>query len=31
MLKLATGRTAEANWLVYLFAVLFVVRYMVLV
>ena len=30
-LKLVTGRAAEANWLVYLFAVLFVVRYMVLV
>jgi AGZA family xanthine/uracil permease-like MFS transporter len=26
-LKLATGRAREAHWLVYVFAVLFVVRY----
>ena len=27
LLKLGTGRAGEAHWLVYLFAVLFVVRY----
>ena len=31
MLKLVTGRAGEVDWLIYLFAVLFVVRYMVLV
>ena len=31
LLKLATGRVADANWLVYMFALLFLVRYVVLV
>ena len=30
MLKLVTGRVDEAHWLVYLFAILFVVRYLLL-
>jgi AGZA family xanthine/uracil permease-like MFS transporter len=30
VLKLATGRASEAHWLVYLFAVLFVLRYALL-
>jgi AGZA family xanthine/uracil permease-like MFS transporter len=29
LLKLATGRTREAHWLIYLFAALFVIRYAV--
>jgi AGZA family xanthine/uracil permease-like MFS transporter len=28
MLKLAVGRAREANWLLYLFAVLFLARYL---
>ena len=31
LLRLATGRVADANWLVYLLALLFLVRYVVLV
>ena len=31
MLKLVTGRAGEAHWLVYLFAILFLVRYLLLV
>jgi len=31
MLKVSTGRTNEANWLVYLCAVLFLIRYIILV
>ena len=31
LLKLATGRVADANWLVYMFALLFLIRYVVFV
>jgi AGZA family xanthine/uracil permease-like MFS transporter len=31
LLKLASGRGREAHWLIYLFAVLFLIRYIALV